>query len=769
MVRKEWINLNGLWDYAILAKDSTAVNFQGKILVPFPVESALSGVMKKVGKENRVWYKREIEISAKWKNSRTLLHFEAVDWQTNVLIDGKDIGWHKGGYDPFTFDITNFVLDGKKHDLEVIVWDPTDDGFQPRGKQVNDPGGIFYTSTTGIWQTVWMEPVPESYISDFSINTNSDKSEVEINPKFENSNSNDSVQLTISTDEREIINRKFGYKDAINLIIPNPVLWSPDHPFLYDLKIQLIRNNKVLDEVKSYFGMRKISIQKDENGFNRLALNNEILFQNGPLDQGFWPDGIYTPPTDEAMRYDIEMTKKMGFNMLRKHVKVENRRFYYWCDKVGILVWQDMPSANGYVSPGSKDLNPTQEHKDQFELELTRMIQTHYNHPSIVMWVPFNEGWGQYDTKRIVDLIYSQDSSRLVDNATGWEDRNCGDVIDIHHYPEPRCPEPEVNRASVLGEFGGLGFYVEGHTWQKENWGYEKMQNLDELLVKYEDFYREIFRLRDKNGLAACVYTQTTDVETETNGLMTYDRDRVKMGTENILNAHLGIVPPRLESPFREFISDYSIELNPPDAEAVIYFTLDGKEPDSASSVYSGPVKVNATTNVKAMSRWPDGKQSRVISYELTKVEPQPATYVRVTPGLKVNYYEGNWEKLPDFDQLTPAKNGIVDKPDLAFANAEELFGLTFQGFIEAPKTGVYILYLSSDDGAKIYLDDHQLIDYDGIHGAGERKSSVALEQGLHSFRLIYFQRYGGRGLELDWQGPDIKKQEISDYYFKNN
>ncbi len=274
--------------------------------------------------------------------------------------------------------------------------------------------------------------------------------------------------------------------------------------------------------------------------------------------------------------------------------------------------------------------------------------------------------------------------------------------------------------------------------------------------------------MQKEDGLAASVYTQTTDVETETNGLMTYDRDRVKMGTENIRKAHLGIIPPRLASPFREFINDYTIELIPPDDQTIVYFTLDGSVPDSASSIYTQPVTVNESTHLKALCCWPNGKQSRVISYELKKVKPQPSTQVRVTSGLYVTYYEGNWDKLPDFDQLTPVKKGIVDKPGLDFANAKELFGLTFDGFIEAPTIGVYIIYLSSDDGGRIYLDDQILIDYDGIHGSGERRASVALEKGLHQFRLIYFQRYGGRDLEVDWQSPGIGKQEILNYYFRN-
>jgi hypothetical protein len=768
MVRDKWLNLNGLWEYAIVGKDTLPAVFQGQILVPFPVESSLSGVGKMVGKDKKLWYKRKIRIPENWNNQSILLHFEAVDWETTIWIDGKEIGKHKGGYDPFNFNISDFVEKGKYHELLVSVWDPADDGFQPRGKQVNKPGGIFYTPSTGIWQTVWLEPLPESYIDEFTIVTDVDNSKVFINSKIKNSNSNNLIEAVISNKKNIIQTKRFEINKPIELEISNPNLWSPENPFLYDLKLSLVRDGKVIDEVRSYFGMRKISIQKDERGFKRLALNNKILFQNGTLDQGFWPDGLYTPPTDRALRYDIEITKQMGFNMLRKHVKVENRRFYYWCDKLGILVWQDMPSAKGYVPPGGDDLNPSAEHREQFELELTRMITTHFNHPSIVMWIPFNEGWGQYETKRITDLIHGIDSTRLINNASGWQDRGVGDVMDIHHYPEPQCPEQQENRASVLGEFGGLGYYVEGHTWQKENWGYEKMQSLDDLLIKYEDYYQEVVRMKNENGLAASVYTQTTDVETETNGLMTYDRQLVKMGIENIRNAHSGMIPPRLKSSLRDFIESYKIELVAPDQKSRIFFTLGGTEPGKHTSEYLEPITIRETKALKALCIWPDGKQSRVILFEIKKIEPRKSTILDASPGLNVALYEGNWEALPDYSLLTPVKSGIAPKVSLYFSDRSELFGMMFEGFLDIPETEVYIFYLKSDDGGRIYLDGNPLIDYDGIHGAGERKTSVALEKGLHPFRLIYFQRYGGLDLKVSWEGPGFSKSEISEKYFKH-
>jgi len=310
--------------------------------------------------------------------------------------------------------------------------------------------------------------------------------------------------------------------------------WSPEDPYLYELDVKLHKDGKVKDKVSSYAGLRKISLGKDENGITRLMLNNTFVFQQGPLDQGFWPDGIYTPANDEAMKYDLEVIKGIGFNMLRKHVKVENRRFYTWCDKMGILVWQDMPS--GFRS--NDTLPRSSEEMAQFEKELTALVETHKNNPSIIMWVPFNEGWGQYDTPRIVDLVRSLDSTRLVNNASGWTDTGTGDVIDWHHYPEPVCPMPEENRAAVLGEFGGLGYFVAGHTWQEENWGYRKMASPEELNGKYLEFFDQVRSFRDNPGLSACIYTQITDVETETNGLMTYDRAVIKLDTAILRKAH---------------------------------------------------------------------------------------------------------------------------------------------------------------------------------------------------------------------------------------
>jgi len=548
MVRKNWLNLNGLWEYAIQPKAQQQPDkFDGQILVPFPVESALSGVMKAVCEENRLWYRRIFEIPKKWANQRILLHFGAVDWDATVLVNGKKVGFHRGGYDPFTFDITDALKDAGKQEIVLSVWDPTNAGYQPRGKQVKEPGGIWYTAVTGIWQTVWLEPVPETYIESIRIVPDIDKKLVRVVAVCPDTAIGYSVEAEAKDGWFTKARGKGKAGKEIVLSIKKPKLWSPDSPFLYDLKVTLKDSKgKNVDAVSSYFGMRKIEVKKDKSGINRLFLNNEPLFQFGPLDQGWWPDGLYTAPTDEALRYDIEVLKKLGCNMLRKHVKVEPARLYYWCDKLGLMVWQDMPNGDRHIRGRDTDLQRSEESAEQFELELKRVIEAFRNHPCIVMWVPFNEGWGQYDTPRIVNLIRQWDPTRLVNQASGWADRGVGDVHDIHSYPGPAAPPVEENRAAVLGEFGGLGLPIKGHTWQDEkNWGYRSYKTREELTEAYLALIENL-RSLISTGLCAGVYTQTTDVEIEVNGLMSYDRAMIKMDAKKVAaaNKRLYLPPP---------------------------------------------------------------------------------------------------------------------------------------------------------------------------------------------------------------------------------
>jgi len=537
MVRKDWLNLNGLWDYAITPRGKGQPRqFDGQILVPFAIESALSGVMKNVGPEKQLWYHRKFDVPQTWgEGNRILLHFGAVDWEATVWVNGLKVGTHRGGYDPFTFDITHALRPAGRQKLVLAVYDPTDAGDQARGKQVGKPHGIWYTPVTGIWQTVWIEPVSRRYIDGLKLTPDIDnaKLNVEIGTKLTRS---DKVTVEVSANG-EVVGKVSGL-NQIEVPIPDPHLWSPDDPFLYDVKITLghFRLPIVNDEVQSYFAMRKISLDKDNEGINRLFLNNKPLFHYGPLDQGWWPDGLYTAPTDDALRYDVEVTKQFGMNMARKHVKVEPSRWYYWCDKLGLLVWQDMPNGN----------NKTRLAKKQFEEEWTNVINAFYNHPSIVMWVPFNEGWGQYDTPRITEMTRQLDPTRLVNNASGWTDKKVGDVHDIHSYPGPAAPPVEEARAVVLGEFGGLGLPVRGHTWQDEkNWGYRSYDDREKLTDAYLNLLSNLRSLIG-GGLAAAVYTQTTDVEIEVNGLLTYDRAMIKMDTDKVRAASekLYLPPP---------------------------------------------------------------------------------------------------------------------------------------------------------------------------------------------------------------------------------
>ncbi|GAB6165150.1 hypothetical protein JCM19992_11500 [Thermostilla marina] len=527
MVRHRWLNLNGVWEVTLGESPEPR-----EILVPFPVESALSGVMEQA---ERLRYRREFRVPAGWQGSRILLHFEAVDWEATVTVNGRKLGTHRGGYDAFTFDITDALRPDGPQELIVDVFDPSDAGDQPRGKQVKHPKGIWYTPCTGIWQTVWLEPVPTTAISDLRLDPNLDERRLEATVFVGGDTEGVTVRLTAEAGD-EIVAEATGKPDeTIFLTIPADKLrtWSPDDPFLYDLSVELLRDGREIDSVTSYFGMRKVSVAKAADGFVRLHLNNKPLFMMGPLDQGFWPDGIYTAPTDDALRYDIEITKRLGFNMTRKHVKIEPKRWYYWCDKLGLLVWQDMPSGN----------NKSDEAKKQFEIELAEMIHEHRNHPSIIMWVVFNEGWGQHDTESRVEFVRSLDPTRLINNASGWTDKGVGDVLDIHRYPGPGAPEPKDGRAGVLGEFGGLGLAVPGHLWTQENWGYRSMANAEELNSRYIALMRRLWQLAETKGLAAGVYTQITDVETECNGLLTYDREIVKVDIDRIAAANRGQVP----------------------------------------------------------------------------------------------------------------------------------------------------------------------------------------------------------------------------------
>lgn len=546
--RAQWMNLNGLWNYAVTALNAAEPTaFDGKILVPYPIESSLSGVGKMITKDNTLWYQRTFSVPSAWKGKSVKLNFGAVDWQTEVFVNGVSVGTHTGGYAPFSFDITEALKAGSNK-LVVKVYDPTSDGYQPVGKQKSQPGGIWYTPASGIWQTVWLEPVTAKHIESLDIVPDVDGSALVVTPHVSGAGSADQVTVSVKAGKTVVASASGKSGEAISLKIASPKLWSPDSPFLYGLDVKLKSGKKTADQVTSYAAMRKISKGKTKSGHLVMMLNDKPMFQMGPLDQGFWPDGIYTAPTYEAMIYDIDKTKQWGFNMIRKHMKVEPDLWYEYCDRVGIVVWQDMPSGQiGYANNkwdmvhwfDSDEITRTAEAESDFRAEWREIIASFKNHPSIVVWTPFNEGWGQFKTADIAAYTHSLDPTRLINSASGGNHfKGVGDILDLHKYPAPEMYLVDPDRVEVMGEFGGLGLPLKGHIWQDDNnWGYVQYKNAKEVTDRYVEIATGLLDLV-KKGAAAGVYTQTTDCEVEVNGLMTYDRKVVKIEEARVREAN---------------------------------------------------------------------------------------------------------------------------------------------------------------------------------------------------------------------------------------
>lgn len=542
MERKNWQNLNGLWEYAITdSLQGFPPTYEGDILVPYPIESALSGVQKKLFPHQRLWYKKVFQAPSLSTNERLILNFGAVDWQATIFVNKRKMIDHSNGYQNFSVDITDYLKPGN-NELIVKVYDPSDQGLNPHGKQVLSPQNIYYTPSSGIWQTVWLEKIYSSHISHIKTTPDIDKETLSVQITTVSAKAGMALEVTAISNGTPIISKqvRLTNSDIINnitLAIPRSHLWSPDDPFLYDLSIKLVKGNKTLDEVKSYFGMRKINIQKDARGTDRIFLNNKYTYNLGVLDQGFWPEGLYTAPTDEALAFDIKATKSMGFNTIRKHIKIEPERWYYHADKIGILVWQDFVNPPQGLPEGSKAT---------FEKEMKEAIDQLYSHPSIVTWVLFNERWGAFDQQRLTKWLKKYDPTRIVNGHSGellyvnnllrapsdspWIN---SDMTDVHSYPEPRNPPGLPGKAKVLGEFGGVGVPVDGHQWDDiQGWGYVQVTP-NELELKYEHMTQSLKKL-ERDGLSASIYTQPFDVEGEENGLLTYDREIIKIPLNEI-------------------------------------------------------------------------------------------------------------------------------------------------------------------------------------------------------------------------------------------
>ncbi len=588
--REQWLNLNGLWEYSILNRTAPCpTNYDGYVLVPFCLESSLSGVGSEISPDQRIWYRRNFTIPAQWEGKRVKLNFGAVDYEATIWINQALVGSHKGGFDSFSFDISDYLQKGE-NEILVSAWDPTNSAEIPTGKQRLSPQGIWYTPVSGIWQTVWLEPVDTNLaIAELKITPDIANSTVAIETFTDSIIGGDlyAVRLTVKKGGKTVGEAMSRINRKATIMIDSPELWSPGNPFLYNLEAALYKiedpfarlreeageNNfhmvrhgrseaevyenarpigAPIDTVTSYFGMRKISLGPGKrDGQPEMLLNNKPLFQNGTLDQGWWPDGLHTPPSDEAMVFELQYLKDSGFNMLRKHIKVEPARYYYHCDRLGILVWQDMPSSVSHPKGDASDQYVNSRSHDemlkkpgsavQHEHELRSMINGLYNHPSIVMWVIFNEGWGQYDTCRLNNWVKNLDPSRLTNSSSGWVLMDCGDVYDIHTYDTvPRVPPNRQHQAVVVGEYGGIGYAVEGHLWNPEmrNWGYQKYNSEAELVSAYRVKFNEVIRQAKDVGISGAIYTQTSDVEGEVNGLLTYDRKIKKIPAEELEKIH---------------------------------------------------------------------------------------------------------------------------------------------------------------------------------------------------------------------------------------
>ncbi|MDB4885174.1 MAG: beta-galactosidase/beta-glucuronidase [Gemmatimonadetes bacterium] len=788
LVRPRWQNLNGLWEFAIVERSTTHAPsaplrsvaggagpagpvpapppsaYTRRILVPFAPEAALSGVGEHA---ERVAYRRSFTAAPLGAGERLLLHLDACDWHCTVYVNGRQVADHMGGYDAIVADVTDALRTGAQ-ELVVAVYDPTDAFGQPRGKQVSTPEGIWYTAVTGLWQTAWLEPVPAASIDRLMMTPDVAGSALRLTVTGRGTGSGARVRAVAMSNGREVGQATGDIGRELRVPVPSPRLWGPTDPFLYDLRVTLLDGAAELDRVDSYFGMRRVGMLRDAAGNERIALNGAPVFQLGPLDQGWWPDGLYTAPTDAALRSDIEAMKALGFTMVRKHIKVESPRWYYWADRLGLPVWQDMPSG----------WNDTREAQAHFVSEMRAMITGRYNSPAIVAWVPFNEKWGQFDTPRVVSIIRQMDASRLVNDASGWQHSGAGDIIDVHRYQGPQAMRGERGKISVLGEFGGLGYKVAGHAWAGDSWGYGGLfADSAALHDRYALLIKRLYHDRDTHGMSAGVYTQLTDVEAELNGFFTYDRAVLKFDTARTAAVNRGLAPYMLPE-LAEFTDSVVVSVSQGSPTEVRY-TLDGSAPTATSPVYRGPIVLHGTTTVRARSfEMGAATAAPEARTEYRRGAGRTPVAADVVPGLAYAYYADtttepayrmNWPirfqvERPEVrpGDVAPRRTGTVRGFSLAPRDTNEMFSFRYTGFIRVPRTGVYTFLARSDDGAALWVgSDNVFWSVGQSPKTTETWGQVALQAGLHPITVGYFQAYGPMALEMFIEGPGMARQRI--------
>ncbi|HFA48208.1 MAG TPA: glycoside hydrolase family 2 [Bacteroidetes bacterium] len=730
MVRSKWLNLNGEWGFQLMDKKTEAVGKKGKILVPFPVESALSGIRQKVAPGDLMVYNRSFELPQKWTGQRILLHFGAVAREAKVFVNNKETGTHKGAYDPFTFDITAYLKPAGQQHITVQASNPAGEG-NPR-------------PASGIWQTVWLEAVPKTYIKSYRAEPDADKNRVLVRVVTAGENKSSAVVVARIFENGKKLSEARGRSGTPLMmnIRSKAHYWSPGDPFLYDLEISIANKNG--DKIKGYFGLRKISTGAGASGTARLLLNNEPLFQNGLLDHGLYPDGGCTPPTEAAMQYDLKMAKEMGFNLIRK-TGIAPARWYYLCDKTGLLVWQDMPAA----------ANRSKEEQRQFKWELKAMVDHLFSHPSIVAWAPFGSGKGQHDLGFYIKKLKQWDPLRLVIAPAGSIENRSADLLDARSFPAPFLPQSENGKPLILGGFGGLGLGVRGHQWPGSDWNYLPVEAPENLLAGYEELRRQLLPLIE-NGLSAAVYVQLSDSPTENDGLLTYDRKLTKIDPSLVAAANQGYLPPKPLSDARIFIKKRNVKLATPKPGASITYTFDGPGPNAVWKPYKEALRLRKNTTLRCRAEWPDGKKSQVRDYVFTKTKP-----IRNPNGSSGKSSGAS----PNASSSHPGASPVPQSGTSPNAAPEKILGASpnhpLTAWLDVPKTAVYTFHLTTAADTRLSVSNQILIENNNLRSEQEKHGSIALKKGKHPVQLFFLNKKNGGDADVWAVGEDGQRVEV--------